>query len=412
MRMSELLVRESFGILLVEALTRFYKKDGQCIDIRWIEGRPNIGDLEKKGYQPWIGNIYTNALFRPDCKKIVYEPLSREFSRSLIWWKRLFQKAYIMAAFSKQFSKYLCQNGIAIKTEIPDSQYKVIIPGNHKIRILDFKNNICYSVMKNGYPKENFLKEIELRRQIESYRIPVPKIIGNDKINLIMTEAIVVGTPLNRLPLKLRNSFYLQARAALNILLQNTKRIVGCTDYVNKLDYEFCKLLSNSKNLNESLLNVIGVLKVSILKTLEEYKDNYIMIGLSHGDFQAANILCADNQVLLIDWEYADFRQYGFDYLMYNLETRSPFKLSQRLRCIVLNELSDDECISYFGTIMSQKQIVFRLFLFMFEELVIRMYENSFTFINTPDSGLMIYVNEMVEFFRYYEKHVQLRKTA
>ena len=55
------------------------------------------------------------------------------------------------------------------------------------------------------------------------------------------------------------------------------------------------------------------------------------MTALTHGDFQPANLLAEGERTWIIDWEYAERRQAGYDKLVYGLNVRHPEGFKQRL---------------------------------------------------------------------------------
>lgn len=402
--MSELIPRESFGVLLEDALIRFFASKGQDCKVSWISELSKDKILRKSGSQLWIGNIYTNAIFTPDCDRMVYEPLYREFSRSITVWKTLFQKMYVFLAFSKFSSMYMSHNGFVIQPAINDCQSKIIIPGNHKIRILDFLEKKCYSVMKKGYSKERFVEELKNRKLCETFGVPIPTVTDSCIDRQIMCEEIIVGTPLNRLPVKTQRGYLQKALFTIGEMTRNTSKSIDCATYLKEIECKVDELISKCANVNVELVNGVKKNAESLLRVAHSLKTENITIALSHGDFQPANILCENNAVWLIDWEYSGMRQDCFDRLVYNLKSRAPANLADRVTEILSVKLSEDKCVTYFGAVLSQEQISFRIILFLLEELMIRLYENTFIFITVTDSGLSVYVREVQKFLRCYKK--------
>src|SRR6266404_3505895 len=96
MRISLLLQREPFGNILEKTLAAFlYSRTGNCHAVSWYGRKTDLKTLRRCGRQPWLGNVYLNAIFAPDVAPSTLAPVCREFSHSETWWKRPAQRAYV-----------------------------------------------------------------------------------------------------------------------------------------------------------------------------------------------------------------------------------------------------------------------------------------------------------------------------
>jgi len=402
MRMTELIQREPFGELLAESLKRFLNKENRCSEVLWDENHGNISKLKASGYQIWYVNYYTNAIFTANSKKHIFKPLINEFSKSTKWWKSFFQRLYVFASFSETFSGILKHAIVAIRPHLKDWQYILIIPGNHKVRILDFNSNQCYSVMKKGYSSVKISDEIQIRKKMEQHGLSIPAILRTDLDKMIITEEIIIGTPLNRLPSKKQHAYLLQSFEMITLMMQMTKKEISIKKYIKQLSGQIQTALSTCTWKDSCYTQDIKYLADLLFELVEPQSDYPIMLAQSHGDFQPANILCQNGRIWLIDWEYSAERQYGFDHLVYHLQSRAPGNLSKRL-IKPLRSLQSQISVKIFEKLLPEELYEKRLQLFLLEELLIRLHENIFPYHTNIDKGLHIFINELKSYLSHYK---------
>jgi hypothetical protein len=388
MRMSELLKREPFGELLDDAVSRFCMYKGSSNSVKWFYRKP-LFVKNSNNCQLWYANIYTNALFTKKCNSSAFEPFKREFSTSLIWWKVLMQKLYVQAAFSKMFASLLSQGTVIVSPGLQNSGNTVIIPGNHKIRILDFDAHCCFSIMKRGYLRRKLSDEIMWREKARSLNVPVPEIKEYSINKMIVSEEIVVGTPLNRLKKSEQSGFIRKALSSIHVLMENTAEKTTVLKYKEHLENEIgLRCLSETRIDSKTLFQIKAIVKTISIALVSE-GDAALTIALTHGDFQPANILCNDTNVWLIDWEYCGMRQNEFDLIVYDLQARAPAGLAQRMKERITGCHNGEKYSSLVSYTLTKVR------LFILEELLLRMYENSFDFLTCTDTGICLFVKEV-----------------
>ena len=131
MRISLLLQREPFGQILEKTLARFWEERyGQYFRITWHNGRPNRRKIYRQERQIWLCNIYLNAIFSPAANHSVFEPVRREFTRSVIAWRRPFQCAYVAMGTSRYGAPWLAQATLSVAPALPNASHKLIVAGN------------------------------------------------------------------------------------------------------------------------------------------------------------------------------------------------------------------------------------------------------------------------------------------
>ena len=336
MRISLLLEREPFGSILEKTLTTFWSQQlRRETSVQWHPGSAPKNTASKNN-QVWLANIYLNAIFTPSTTQEIFDPVKKEFSRNLSWWKRPFQRAYVTLASSKTAARLLSQAWLSVTPPVPNAKNLLIVAGNHKIRILDRYAGVAYSILKAGFPPHFITREIETRKLAEKLGLPVPRLEEVAEDNIWFRERYIIGAPINRLKDSNQARQALdEASQAIKTLTERTKKEESLRAYVTHLRAEIEKQIKENHLLGEAqkqaLLNDTGAL-VAQVETLAESVDDKIQTAITHGDFQPGNILYDDGKTWLIDWEYASRRQTNYDMFVYHMRARTPVGLSQRLR--------------------------------------------------------------------------------
>lgn len=147
-------------------------------------------------------------------------------------------------------------------------------------------------------------------------------------------EPIVDGFPLPRCPREFdRHSFESAAIGKLSAWQARTKSSIQSEQWLasrRKAIVENLDSIERQFGYKDSPLGrrVVSWAERQVPKNVE------IVLTQSHGDFQEGNIMIqrADNEVLILDWEHSAERQAHYDMMVYDLKTRSPKGLCDRLR--------------------------------------------------------------------------------
>lgn len=344
MRIDLLLQREPFGQILEQTLARFWAgQHGRKYAVRWQQGaslsemlRPRA--LRSKGSQPWLANVYLNAIFTADAAPAVFDPLRRDYSRSPVWWKRPLQRTYVSLASSRRGARWLAQAALRVIPEVPGARHQVIVAGNHKIRLLDHETGLAYGILKAGFEPGFMQRELATRREAADCHLPVPPLVSVAADQTWFSERFVSGTPLNRLirPSQAQAAA-LKAARQLHRFLLHTRAEVDRQAYVRQLQAQIETLIERNPLLSATLgQTVLAQTKALVDQLAGDGKNGCdLTTALTHGDFQPANILVNRHGVWLIDWEYSGRRQAGYDALVLALAARLPHGLAGRLRAFV-----------------------------------------------------------------------------
>jgi hypothetical protein len=341
MRISLLLQREPFGPILEQTLAGFLEsRTKQPHTVCWYPGRPDVEAIRRRGQQPWLCNIYVNAMFVPEAEPQIFDPIRREFGYSLVRWRRPLQQVYVALATSRPGARWLAQAGMGISPPLPGAERLLIVAGNHKIRLLDRAKGVVYGILKSGFPPHFMQREIEARRQAEELGLPVPPLEAVAEDGTWFRERYVSGTPTNRLAADeaVVGRAVADVARALHRLLEQTRREESLEDYAEGLRVRIQQLIRANHLLSDpekqSLLSSTDAIFQQI-GGLRPAVGDRITTALTHGDFQPANILVNQDGTWLIDWEYSARRQAGYDALVFVLRSRFPAGLATLLRRIV-----------------------------------------------------------------------------
>ena len=405
MRISMLLEREPFSSIFEETMSTFFSDYfEQDYKVKWCQG-----DLDKKmavfkgETQIWNCNPQLNAIFVPSAERKVFEPITREFSYTSVWWRKPFQYMYVKTATHRIWGKYLAKINIKISPVVPDAKDLIIIGGNHKLRLLDYKRKKCFIILKKGFDSNFYERELNARRLVCNLKLPVPSILEEVSSNIKWyAEEYVIGTPINRLKESKRSRFVLgKCIKALQILAEHSREEIEVENYISKLSKSIkSNVISNRLLIEEEQARLLHYLDKtrSLIVELSRNSLRKIDTVIAHGDFQPANVIIGDDCYWMIDWEYSCRRQAEYDGLVYLLKSRFPYGMASRLK----NLLKDDKiwsepilCKWPDGGKIDLGRKRFILGIFLLEELSLRMEENSNPMFKILGSGFYDFINEL-----------------
>ena len=402
MRISVLQQREPFGAILEGTLAEFCRQVfNRPATVEWRE-HGSARARPANGGQLWLCNPYLNAIFVPQANRAIFDPIRREFSRSVVAWRRLAQRAYVHMSLSRAGAPLAAQASLRIAPGLPNAEQLLIIPGNHKIRVLDYASQSVYGIVKQGFSADFMQREVEARRAAEALGLPVPALQQVGETGLWFKERYLSGTPINRLASDgERKAAEHTAVAALQRLLSATMREEGIEDYVARQAATARALIAASHLLSnaqrDSLLRVIGRIQ-GLVVAHQQAMGGKIQTALTHGDFQPGNILQNQEGTWLIDWEYSARRQSGYDALVLHLGERAPQGLAQRIHALLAGTEHDQANIltTWPGLDWHNRQArQIYLAVFLLEELVLHMQENANSLFRRPGQGLLTLEHEL-----------------
>lgn len=406
MKISLLLKREPFGTIFEETMSAFFSDYfSQDYKVKWCQTDSKIEITELKDEtQIWKCNPQLNAIFVPGAEKIIFEPIVREFRYTSIWWRKPFQYLYVKTATHGVWGKYFAKINIKVSPIVPDAKDLLIVGGNHKLRLLDYKRKKCFIVLKKGFNSNFYERELNARRLAHNLKLPVPSILEEVSSDIRWyAEEYVIGTPINRLKESKRSRFILgECIKALRILGEHTREEIEVENYVERLSGSIKSNVISNHLLIEGeqarLLDYLDKARSLIIELSQNYikKMNTIIV---HGDFQPGNIIINNDCYWIIDWEYSYRRQEEYDGLVYLLKSRFPCGLAQRLKNLLKDDRmwTDPILCKWPGTGIGKMSLRHKrliLAIFLLEELGLQIEENSNPMFKELGSGFFDFINE------------------
>lgn len=395
MRMSLLQQREPFGAILEQTLASFCQQVLQRPSlVRWHDhATPNVTPADAG--QIWLCNPYLNAIFVPQADRAVFDPIRREFARSIVAWRRLAQRAYVQFSLSRAGAPLIAQSRLSIAPGLPDAEQLLIIPGNHKIRVLDYGRHSVYGILKQGFDRDFMQREIETRRLAEQLGLPVPMLEQVAPDASWFKERYLSATPLNRLAdATVRLASERTAMGELQRLLRATACEEPLDEYVARCAAGVRALIAGSTllTLAQRQKLLAGVERMQGLFGTQPEVMGRIVTAVTHGDFQPGNILLNQDGIWLIDWEYSARRQSGYDALVFMLGSRSVVGLAQRISGLLRADLDQQyEALGAWPGVRWHDRAARRIYLtiFLLEELALHLQENANPVFRRPGQGLL-----------------------
>lgn len=403
MRISVLQKREPFYNILEKTLENYFSKRYGVPYIVRVKEKHAVRKVSSKN-QVWYCNPYLNIIFCPTVKPEPLLPAVYEFSRSAKPWRTPLNRCYVTLATWRRTSRFMATSTIEIAPPVPNAEDIVIIGGNHHIRLLDYGHGSCTVIKKSGSSDELMKNEIAVR--CIHPHLPAPQLIEQNESGEWYREKLILGTPINRL--KDRQT----ADEALKRIVQSLLGLYGLTkateninDYVSHLIERVQLYIRQNRLLSESQRDTVHGIVQKLACISNKTRDEIILVQ-THGDFQPGNILLGDGGPWLIDWEYTNRRQIGYDAIVYALETRHSKGLAHRMARTIDGTINLDGWFESWpgfdwNDCCNRKA---KLGLFLLEELLLKLMENDNDHFFALDYGFICFFNELQSIIPILEK--------
>lgn len=273
---------------------------------------------------------------------------------------------------------------------IPDAEQKLVLPGNLRIRVFDFKHGIVRVLAKQGFSKKGIQRDIDVRTGME--KGPFPPILRHDIGAGWFEEAILDAAPLPRVPSKRRRQEAMKAAlVALDAWSTPTlseedarQRVEGLLD---RLDWELDAVKeAYGWACPQELRRSIGRLG------LRASQSGTTKTAVGHGDMQPGNIMIdGSGQALIIDWEHSDRRLWCYDHMVAGLAGRTPTGIGKRIQAYV----EDGAGPTFLPLVESTYRRAQVASMFALEDLLWYAEECNAGPMRVPSRGFLQYVQEL-----------------
>ncbi len=341
MKISLLLEREPFDKIFEETFSSFLTDfTNSPHKIKWYPR--NYYNKNTDSGQIWYCNPFINSIFVKDVNPSVFNSINGEYAYNPINPNRsLIQRLYLFFSQHKITAPLMSKYIIEVSPPIKDAQNKLIIGGNTKIRMIDIGNKKVYVILKNGFDKKYLEREIYVRDNF-SY-MPIPKLQSLGSNDLWYCEEYVSGVSPDRIGGQKGHNVLWEAVRYIHRMLNSTKKSESLSKYVAYLQERINNNINQISHIDMDFKKEI-INSASILAShLNKYSDHIVTSAYCHGDFQEGNIIFDGEKVWILDWEYSNQQQIGYDLFVLLLKSRLLKGFSNRFLKLMNNKLDDDQ---------------------------------------------------------------------
>ena len=247
-----------------------------------------------------------NAIVTAHPSKAVRQYLYTEFRVSGSFLKRLLVRIYATVLLNGW--GLFASNSIELNTDADKNT--LIFPCNKKYRVFDFAKNQVTVLGKDGFPTDDLQHEIEFRAGNKAGFIP--GLLHSSAESY--TEAIIDGCPVARSGARISElcdrAFTLWSEYIAPDILK-----IPAGEYAGMLEQRKLELKEKINGLGKQV-DFAGLDRTwNELLQILRVSDQFVSVGLSHGDLQPGNIWVEDgtDAIYIIDWESWQKRSLWYD---------------------------------------------------------------------------------------------------
>lgn len=389
LRIADLRRREPFDDILRRTLTcgwtEQYKEE-----IRVLPAGTEAGI-------PWLVQPLLNAYFVPNCGERARAFLRDNFRYTSVASRFPFQWVLGTVLSSRAGLRLTGSPAFRLSASLPNEEDLLVVPGNQRIRVFDFKAGVCRVFLKNDFDPATMLREIKIRG--EGAPGPFPSMMAWSEDGRWFEEPIIDGFVLARCPPNInRVAVEQKAFEVLDTWLDRSSAVTHAEHRVTTLEQAITRMITVLTARFEGVA----------AKELKGWVDTlanaamalgHIPLAETHGDLQPGNILVEHNsqRIILIDWEHSCQRYRLYDHLVFGLRTRSPLGLSERLQRFTLARADG---LAFLSMPKERPWRVAALALFLLEDLNWMLAESTRGPFVALSEGLQLYLQELRTFGR------------
>jgi hypothetical protein len=402
MKISLLLKREAFAKILEETLSSFLSEYYDTrYTVKWLtkDQRKNTGSIGTG--QWWLCNPLINSIYAEGAKYVPFNAIMHEYTTNPIKpWRSILQRFYIYLATKTKLGPVLTPCFLLISPAINNSSSILIIGGNNKIRVIDSASNTVFVILKKGFDKKYLEREIQIRQEYDN--LPVPPIKQTGKTGWYSERMICDGCSPDRMNKDIGDQILIEASRKIHQLLIATALEEELGIYINKMVVnikdKLKKIAQISVDQKRNILQATETL-VRALETNADFEIDKIYTAITHGDFQASNILYDGETTWILDWEFSRRRQVGNDIFVLILMPRNPKNFERRFLNLLYNEPEgiNKQMLTYWPFLdwKDRDARKISLILFLLEETNFLLEENENPFFHGETLGLCPFMSEL-----------------
>lgn len=331
MNIDEMEGREPYGAILVETLARGWGEQ--------FGRRHSVGFSEQPGSQRWILQRTLGGYCVPRVQPVVRRALADGF-RFTRRKRRLVAQWMLGTGLATTCGLRVFSGvGFFVSPPVEDAEWKLVVPGNQRVRVHDFRNWSTRVFAKSRFSRAGLRREIELRG---SHDGPFLNLSDWSKDASWFEEPLIDGWALPRCP-----PWIDAARAAATVFsaLRGWQHAGGTTRiaaarYATQLADSICSAASESdESMRAWVRRLVEVGSAA----------RCCQIGLTHGDLQPGNVLvCRSGDVFAIDWEHWGERTTDYDAMVWQFGARQGGGLARRIAASMRNRAWSRAAVAIF----------------------------------------------------------------
>lgn len=396
MRLDLLLAREPFPEVFSETLQAYLQqRHGWHGQVRWT--------TEQKGKQQGLlVNEKLNLIFPSQVADEQLRTLAAEYAYHPSPMRRLFQGLYVRYAVTRPVRRWLASARVHIDPWWDTYSSWVILGGNHSVRIVDLERDSCVVIRKAGFRRDFLDAAVDVRVQYPD--LPGPKLLERDSTAGWYAEERVRGLPLDRVAdVEQAEKSLTAAKQTMASLYERTATEEPLHEWVVDRLQRICRAVDSLPPVfREVVRKRILAAADQLAKRLgnRAIATAVVPTAATHGDFQPGNILIPNQSeevpVYLIDWEYSAVRCRWYDAMVFDLRSRFPAGLAQRVTSWIGNEAGRGETLTWCGCGNLEHWAAGDLVAgFLLDDLLLRLHENAIPGLRQENSGLCVFLDEL-----------------
>jgi len=323
MRVSQLESREPFAEILAETLSRAFSE--------WLDRPVEVECSPGAAGQLWLLQPLLGAFYVPGAGAAARRYLADAFRHTGEAWRMAPQWTLGTTLATSPGLRLFGRPAFRARPAVPDAGHLLVLPGNRRLRLLDFGRGTSRVVPKAGFGASAIETEIAVRGRGEDG--PFPPILRYAADCSWFEEAIFDGYSLARCPAWLpRRRLEALALSVLERWVSERAARRDPDEVVGQLAERLQQALGRAEarfgaaagGLSEAVERLAALARR--LPAVET--------GPSHGDCQPGNVLVSrrGEAVTFVDWEHHAERTSLYDRLVFALRARSPRGLCGRVR--------------------------------------------------------------------------------
>lgn len=329
MKILEMQQREPFMDTLLATLASGWSEQHQR-EIAVLPFASGIGSI-------WVMNPVLNAFYVPAVSKMARRFLRVNSRYSLVPWQIPAQWAIKTFATSTIGLNFLAKPFFRVSS-LPGQSDLLVVPGNQRVRVFDFAQSTCRVILKWNFSPQTMLTEIRVRATEQDALFP--KITEWSETGNWFEEPILDAFALPRCPPWLSWREYEQEAFRLIDEWLAASRVE--TDVEDRIESLYGSITGSLEKITSRLHFDSDSRMLDWTRRLGSQARSLgkIQLADTHGDFQPGNILVQrhSEKVFITDWEHCSQRFHLYDYLVYELRSRWPDGLSERLGNLLLGK--------------------------------------------------------------------------